>query len=178
MLIMQVYHDFGRMPDSRPKMRLWLYARLWSKDMTPIVYPDSGHTSRLRSTSRIWSYLLTPVVHHGSDQWADRISYHLSYERLHINGLDDCSILQLEHLVRSRLGGVHNSFNIWNLSISWLRMFKCQAMCYATDEHLARLDLRETRVSRRTRYPCNSCGSRYSNVWSGEPRLYATWSWH
>jgi hypothetical protein len=29
-------------------------------------------------------------------------------------------------------------------------MFKCQTMCHATNEHLARLDLRETQVSNLT----------------------------
>jgi hypothetical protein len=81
------------------------------------------------------------------------MSYHLSYERLCMAGLDDCNILQLEHLVWSRLGETQDSFNIWNLSILWLCMFKCQAMCHVTDRHLAQLDLRETRVSRRTQYP-------------------------
>jgi hypothetical protein len=41
---MQVYHDSGRMPDSGQKTQLQSYARLWSEDMTPIVYPDFGHT--------------------------------------------------------------------------------------------------------------------------------------
>jgi hypothetical protein len=47
-----------------------------------------------------------------------------------------------------------------------------QAMSHVTKEHLAWRDLRETRVSEGTRYPCNSGGSRYLNVWSSEPRLY------
>jgi hypothetical protein len=51
MLKMQVYHDsshmhdFSHMPDSGQKMRLRLYARLRSEDMTPVVYLDSDHTS-------------------------------------------------------------------------------------------------------------------------------------
>jgi hypothetical protein len=146
MLIMQVYHDsghmgdFGRMPNSSWKMRLcsyaWLrlYARLWSEDMTLIVYPDSGCTSRFWLTSWLWSYLLSPVTHHGSGRWACCMSYHHSCERLYMVGLEDCSILQPRHLVRSRLGGTHDSFSILNLSISWLRMFKCQAMCRATND--------------------------------------------
>jgi hypothetical protein len=70
--------------------------------------------------------------------------------------LDDCSILQFEHLVESRLSRVHDSVSIQNITISRLRMLKCQAMCHMTNEHLARLDLRETRVFRRTRYPLDS----------------------
>jgi hypothetical protein len=77
--------------------------------------------------------------------------YHLSCERLHMVELDDCNILQPGHLVRSRLGGVHDSFSVQNLIISRLRMFKCQVMCHATGRHLARLDLIETSISRRTR---------------------------
>jgi hypothetical protein len=46
---------------------------------------------------------------------------YLSYERLHIAGLDDCGIIQPRHLVRNR-----------------------QAMSRATKEHLAWRDLRET----------------------------------
>jgi hypothetical protein len=134
--------------------------------------------------SQLWSHFLTPVgimtpvVHHGSGRWACRMSYHLSYERLCMVGLDDCSILHPGHLVWSRLGGTHDSFSIRNLRISRLRMFKCQAMCRATDGHLAWLDLREIQVSIRTRYPCNTGGSKASNVWSGEPRLYAARPWH
>jgi hypothetical protein len=67
-------------------------------------------------------------------------------------GLDDYSILQPRHLVESRLGGMHDSLSVQNLSISRLRMFKCQAMCRMTNVLLAQLDLRETQVSRRTRY--------------------------
>jgi hypothetical protein len=70
--------------------------------------------------------------------------YHLSCERLHMAGLDDCNFLQPGHLVESRLGGTHDSFSVRNLSISRLRMFKCQAMCRVTNGHLAWLDLRET----------------------------------
>jgi hypothetical protein len=116
------------------------YTCLWHRYiMTPVVYAtlvvcptlimylDSGHTSRLRSTSQLRSYLLTLVVHHDSGQWACRMSYHLGYERLHMVMLDDCSILQPRHLVRSRLGGMHDSFSVWNLSISWLCMFECRS---------------------------------------------------
>jgi hypothetical protein len=39
---MQVYHDSGR------KTRLRSYGRLWTEDMTPIVYPDYSQTSQLR----------------------------------------------------------------------------------------------------------------------------------
>jgi hypothetical protein len=106
------------------------------------------------------------------------MSYHLSYKRLRMAGLDDCNTLQPGRLVRSRLGGAHASFSVQNLSISQLHMFKSQPMCHANDEHLAQIDLKETRVSRRTRYPCNSGRSRSSNVWLGEPRLYAARAWH
>jgi hypothetical protein len=49
---------------------------------------------------------------------------YLSYERLCIAGLDDCSSSQFRHLVRSRLGGMHDSISVQNLSISWLHMLK------------------------------------------------------
>jgi hypothetical protein len=65
------------------------------------------------------------------------MSYHLNYERPRMAGLDDCIILQLGHLVRTRLGGTHDSFDVWNLNISQLHMFKSQAIYRATDEHLA-----------------------------------------
>jgi hypothetical protein len=81
------------------------------------------------------------------------MSYHLIYERLHIVKLDDYNILQVKHLVGSNLSRVYDLFSVQNLSISRLCMFKSQAMCRVTNEHLAWLDLRETRVSRRTRYP-------------------------
>jgi hypothetical protein len=140
--------------------------------------PNPCNTSRLRSTTWLWLYLLTLVAHHDSGRWADRISYHLICERLHMAGLDNYSILQPWHLVGSRLGGMRDLVSVRNLSISRLRLFKCQAMCRATNGHLAWLDLRETRVSRRTWYSCNSGRSRSSNVWSCEPRLYTAWPWH
>jgi hypothetical protein len=52
------------------------------------------------------------------------MSYHLRCERLHMVGLDDCGILQPEHLVESRLGGVQDLISVQNLSISQLRMLK------------------------------------------------------
>jgi hypothetical protein len=123
--------DSGHMRDSSPMPVFRWRMRLRSEDMTPTVYSDYAHTSWLRS------YPLILVTHHGSDQWVCRMSYHLNYERLRMAGLDDCIILQLRHLVRTRLGGTHDSFDVWNLNISQLRMFKSQAIYRATDEHLA-----------------------------------------
>jgi hypothetical protein len=146
--------------------------------------PNSGRKTRLQSYAWLWSmsqlqsYLLTPITHHGFGRWACRMSYHLSYERLRMVRLDECSILQARHLVESRLRGTHDSFSIWNLNISQLRMFKIQAMCRVTNEHLAQLDLRETRISKGLGTPCNLGGSGTSNVRLGEPRLYATRPWH
>jgi hypothetical protein len=138
---------------SRHQSYTWLRSYVWLRlvDLTSVIYPNSGHTFWLRSTSRLWSYLLTPITHHSSGRWANRMSYHLSCERFRMVGLDDYNILQPGHLVRSRLGGMHDSFSVQNISISRLCMFECQAMCCTTNGHLARLDLRETRVSRRTR---------------------------
>jgi hypothetical protein len=47
---------------------------------------------------------------------------YLSCERLCMAELDDYSILQLGHLVGSRLGGTHDSVSVENLSISRLCM--------------------------------------------------------
>jgi hypothetical protein len=127
--------DSSCMPDSGRKTWLRSYARLRLEDITLVVYPDSRRTSWFWSTSRLWLYLLTPVVHHGSSRWACHMSYHLSCERLCMTGLDDCSILQPRHLVKSRLGGTHDLFSIQNLNISWLCKFKCQVMCRVTNEH-------------------------------------------
>jgi hypothetical protein len=77
----------------RSYTRFELHARLRLEDMTSVIYPDSGRPSRLRSTSQLRTYLLTPVAHHSFSQWARRLSYHLSCEKLHMAGLDDCSIL-------------------------------------------------------------------------------------
>jgi hypothetical protein len=104
------------------------------------------------------------MVHHGSGRRAYRMSYQLICERLRMVELDDCNILPLGHLVVSKMSRAHDSITIQNLSISWLRMLKCQAMCRVTNEHFVRLDLREIRVSRRTRYPYNLGGSRFSIV--------------
>jgi hypothetical protein len=139
----------------------WLrsYAQLQSKDATPVICltlvggRDSGRKIWL------WSYIptpinvTTPVAHYGSGRGASRMSYQLICKRLRMVQLDNCNILWLEHLGGSNLSRVYDLFSVWNLSISQLHMFKCQAMCRVTNEHLAQLDLRETRVSRRTRYP-------------------------
>jgi hypothetical protein len=127
--------DFCHMPDSGRKTRLRSYARLRLEDMTPVVYPDSKCTFWFRLMSRLWSYHLTLVAHHGSDRWACHMSYHLNCDRLCMAGRDDCSILQLGHLVRSRLGGMHDSFSIQNLSISRPCRFKYYAMRRMTNEH-------------------------------------------
>jgi hypothetical protein len=37
---------------------------------------------------------------------------YLSCERLHMAGIDDCSILQPRHLVESRQGGTHDLINV------------------------------------------------------------------
>jgi hypothetical protein len=68
----------------------------------------------------------------------------LSYERLHMVGLDDCSILQPRHLVRSRLGGTHDSISVQNLRSHGFECMSSQAMSRATKERLAYYDLRQT----------------------------------
>jgi hypothetical protein len=95
----------------------------------------------------------------------------LSCERLRMARLDDCSILQLRHLVENRLGGMHDSISVQNLRSHSFACTSSQTMSRATKENLAWRDLRETRVSRGTRYPSNLGRSRSSNVWLGEPRL-------
>jgi hypothetical protein len=99
---------------------------------------------------------------------------YLSYERLHMAGLVDCSILQPGHLVRNILGGMHDSISVQNLRSHGFTCMSNQAMSHATKEHLAWHDLRQTRVSRGTRYPCSLGRSRSLNVWLRELRLYAT----
>jgi hypothetical protein len=42
---------------------------------------------------------------------------YLSCERLRMAGLDDYNTLQPGHLVRSKLGGTHDSISVQNLSI-------------------------------------------------------------
>jgi hypothetical protein len=104
---------------------------------------------------------------------ANNISY-LNYERLHMVRLDDCNILQPRYLIGSRQRGTHDSIIIQNLSSQDVACTSSQSLSHTTKEHLAQHDLRQTRVSGGTQYPCNSDGSRFSNVWSGELRLYAT----
>jgi hypothetical protein len=68
-------------------------------------------------------------------------------------GQDDCSILQPGHLVRNRLGGMHDLISVQNLRS---RSFACkssEAMGRTTKQHLACHDLRKILVSGVTRYP-------------------------
>jgi hypothetical protein len=74
----------------------------------------------------------------------------LSCERLRMAELDDCSILQLRHLVENRLGGTHDSISVQNLISHSFACTSSQAMSRATKEHLAWRDLWQTRVSRGT----------------------------
>jgi hypothetical protein len=83
--------------------------------------------------------------------------------------LDDCSILQPEHLVKNILGGTHDSISIQNLRLLSFACGSSQAMSHGTKEHLAWRDLKETQVSK---------GSRSLNVLSGELRLYVMRPWH
>jgi hypothetical protein len=111
MLIIHVYYDFGRMPDFGRK--IWLESYISTPDALLDFF-----------MSRLWSYLLISVAHHNSDRLVCNMSYHLSCERFRMIGLYDCSILQLGYLVKSRLGGMHNSISIQNLNISRLHMLK------------------------------------------------------
>jgi hypothetical protein len=87
-------------------------------------------------------------------------------------GLDDYNILQPEHVVRNRLGGMHDLISVQNLISHSFAYMSSQAMSHVTKENLAWRDLRQTRVSGGTRYPNHSRGSRSSNAWSGELMLY------
>jgi hypothetical protein len=49
---------------------------------------------------------------------------HLSCERLHMDRIDDCNILQPRHLAGNRMGGTHDSVSVENLSIPRLRLLK------------------------------------------------------
>jgi hypothetical protein len=100
-------------------------------------------------------------------------SFHFC-ERLRMAGLDDCSILQPGHLFESNLGGTHDLISIQNLSSHGFACLSNWATSHATKEHLARHDLRQTRVSGGTWYLYNSGRSRSLNVWSGGFRPYAT----
>jgi hypothetical protein len=77
----------------------------------------------------------------------------LSCERLHTDGLDDCSILQPRHLVRNRLGGTLDSFSIQTLILHSFTCGSSQTMRRTTKEHLARRDIRKTQVFGGTWYP-------------------------
>jgi hypothetical protein len=57
--------------------------------------------------------------------------------------LDDCSILQPEHLVRNRLGGTYDSINVHNLKSHCFACRDSQAMCRVSKEHLAYHNLRK-----------------------------------
>jgi hypothetical protein len=57
-------------------------------------------------------------------------------------GLDDCNILQLRHLVKSRLGGMHDLISVQTLRSHSFACTSSQAMSPVTKEHLAWHDLR------------------------------------
>jgi hypothetical protein len=67
---------------------------------------------------------------------ANNISY-LSCERLCMAGLDDYNILEPRYLVRSRLGGTHDSISVQNLNLNDFACTSSQAMSRVTKEHLA-----------------------------------------
>jgi hypothetical protein len=127
-------HNFGRMLDSDR------ISRLRSHFLTPVdvttsdVSTDSGCASWLRSMS------VPPILPP-------------QRERLRMARLDDCSILQPEHLVENRLGGTHDSISVQNLRSHNFACRSSQTMCRATKEHLACHDLRKIWVSGGTWYP-------------------------
>jgi hypothetical protein len=139
-LTMQVYHDYGRMPDSDQK--IWLRSYI----LTPIALTDSGRHHNFRCLSWLRLRIMTPVNEHA-------LSYHLSCERLCMAGLYDCSILQPGHLVGNRLGGTHDSINVQNIRSHSFACRSSQTMCHTTKEHLACHDLRKIWVYGGTRYP-------------------------
>jgi hypothetical protein len=77
----------------------------------------------------------------------------LNCGRLCMAGLDDCSIIQLGHLVWSRLGGTHDLISVQNLRLHNFACGSSQAMCRATKEHLACRGPRLTWVTGGTRHP-------------------------
>jgi hypothetical protein len=64
-----------------------------------------------------------------------------------MDGLDDCSILQPIHFIRSKLGGMHDSINIHNVIYHGFACTSSQDMSHMTKKHLAWHDLRQTQVS-------------------------------
>jgi hypothetical protein len=66
---------------------------------------------------------------------------------------------------------MHDSISVQNLSSHGFACMSSQDMSRVIKEHLALRDLRQTRVSEGTQYPCNSDRLRSSIVWSGEFRL-------
>jgi hypothetical protein len=132
-------------------------SRLRSYILTLVALPDSGQKIWLRSyiltPVNVTTLDVTPVAHHDSGQWACHLSYHLSCDRLHMAGLDDCSILQPRHLVKNRLGGTHDLISVQNLRSHSFACRSSQAMCRATKEHLACYDLRKIWAHGGTRYP-------------------------
>jgi hypothetical protein len=152
--ILRIIHSYDAgISQLRSYAQLRSHARLWSEDITMVVYPNFGRPSRLRSMSQLQTYLPTSVAHHDSGEWVHRLSYHLSCERLCMVGLDDSSILPPGHLVGNRLGGMHDSISVQNLRSHSFACGSSQAMCRVTKEHLACHGLRQTRVSWGTRYP-------------------------
>jgi hypothetical protein len=115
----------------------WLRSYVW-------LQSHASCTSWLWSTSQLRMSLLTLVVHHDSGQWARRLSYHLSCERLQMARLEDCIILQIGHLVENRLGGMPDSISAQNLRSHNFACRNSQTMCHATKEHLACCDLRKS----------------------------------
>jgi hypothetical protein len=53
----------------------------------------------------------TSTMHHSYGCRAYRMSYRLVCERLCMVELDDCNILQLGHLIASRMSRAHDSLN-------------------------------------------------------------------
>jgi hypothetical protein len=62
--------------------------------------------------------------------------------------LKDCNILQPRHLVKNRLGGMHDSINVQNFRSDGFACTSSQTMSCTIKEHLAWCDLRK-----KTEYP-------------------------
>jgi hypothetical protein len=146
-------YDSGRI--SRPRSHFSTLVDV----MTLVVSPDSDHTSRLRSMSvphilppQLWKTL------HGRVRWQ-------------------------HHLANQKFSRKQTGRDAWldqRSKHQYLTASHAQVVSHEPrDQRALNLGWSErNRVSKRTRYPCNSGGSRSSNAWSGEPSLYVARPWH
>jgi hypothetical protein len=151
---------------------------------------DSDHMSNFGHKIWLRSYIPTPLALFDSGRCHDsgRISWLRSMSMPHILPPQLWKTLHgrvrwQHHLANQKFSRKQTGRDAWldqRSKHQYLTASHAQVVSFEPrDQRALNLGWSERNwVSKRTRYPCNSGGSRSSNAWSGKPSLYVARPWH